>query len=125
MTLDELKTLLLTIDPALTKWRGDGTARDYTIWTPHHPISLMSDDKPERVTIMVTIDRWTKDPNDTVPGQILKALEDSYVPTDEPMTLFDEDDGYFRHIIECYVTLEVATEETGDDEDEDPPEPVE
>ncbi len=129
MTLDELKTLLLTIDPSLTKWIWDGSSGSYTVWTPHHRSTLMSDDLPERVTIKVTIDRWTKDDNDPVPGQILRALEERYIPTDEMVSVYDEKDGYFRHIIECYVTdpmpdAEPEEPEEEQDDPEDPPGPA-
>lgn len=129
MTLDELKTLLLTIDPSLTKWTWDGSAGSYTVWSPHHRTTLMTDDEPERVTVKVTIDRWTKDPSDTVHNQILQALEERFVPTDEMLTVFDNETGYFRYIIECYVTdpmPEAEPEEPEEEQDdpEDPPGPA-
>lgn len=113
MTIDELKTLLLEIDPALKKYHYMGSEKSYTVWEPHHQETLMSDNRAEIVTTKVTINRWTNNESDTIAQEIFDALEEANVPLDEMLTLYNPDAGQFRHIVECYVALE--KEETQDE----------
>lgn len=104
MTLSELRTELLKIDPALTSFEGDGQAEDYTIMTPHNEVSFVSDDVSEDRTIAVTIDRFSLDEDDQIPRQIIDILEEKRVPMDDPIRTFESDTKLHRWIIDCYVT---------------------
>lgn len=103
MNINELKSLLLTIDPNLTKYHATGDVPNYTVWTPHHRSTLMSDNRSEDVTIKVTIDRYSMSERDTVGQQIFDALEELNIPLDELLTLYDPESKRFRTIVECYV----------------------
>ena len=105
MTIDELKAFLLGHDPKLKKYFYAGSDPSYTTWEPHHRQSWMSDNTSDDVLTKVTINRYTKDDGDTVADEIYNALEALRVPLDEMITTYDPEDGYFRHIIECYVAL--------------------
>ena len=105
MTIDELKAFLLEHDPKLKKYFYAGSDPSYTIWEPHHRRPVMSDDPWDDLVIKVPINRYAKDDGDTVADEIFNALEALRVPLDEMITTFDPEDGYFRHIIECYVAL--------------------
>ena len=104
MTQEELKQFLLTIDPKLKKCFWNGTGEDYTVWTPHNPQTEMSDDQPEDVIYTVTINRFTKNPNDTIINQIKFGLDAAFVACDDVITDFEYETGYFHHILNCYVS---------------------
>ena len=104
MTQAELKQFLLTLDANLKKFHWNGSGEDYTIWAPHNPQTEMSDDLPEDVLYTVTIHRFTKNPNDGLIDQIQAGLDDAYVASGDVLTDFEQDTGYFHHILDCYVT---------------------
>lgn len=104
VSITELKAILLGVDPDLKKYFWPGTGEAYTVWTPHHISTEMSDDLPEQKITKVTIDRYSKQEADPVADQIMEALESRSISTEEPLTAFEADSGYFHHIIECYAT---------------------
>lgn len=104
MNLDQLKALLLSIDPHTTKYYFDGDQETGTIWTPHHPTATSSDDMPEDHMIKVTISHYSHDPDDPIPGQIIDALESRLVSIDDPIDFFDQDENTHRTIIEGYFS---------------------
>lgn len=100
---EDLKNLLLTIDPNLKKGFWNGSAESYTCWAPHTYSSSQSDDHREDRMIMVTIDRWSKNPNDMLATEIEAALDENYINHDDPILVLDEESGYWRWIIDCQV----------------------
>lgn len=105
MNQEELKAILLELDPHLKKYFWNGSGEDYTVWTPHHPSTSMSDNLPEDRLIKVTIDRYTKNEGDDLHLRLIDRLEQEYVAMDEPLTVYESDTGYFHHIVECYVVI--------------------
>lgn len=101
--LERLKELLLSLDPHVTMFKGDGHSETYTVYTPHGQWRMLSDDLTEDRTFRVTIDRFTLDPADDLHMQIVDLLENNYISVDDPITVFDPDDGSIRYIIDCYV----------------------
>ena len=102
MTLTDFKTLLLTCDPAVSKFTGPGTG-NYTVWVPGtRTDGLMSDDQSEEDDTRVYVDRFTKVDNDTVAALLKTKLDESFIPY-EYEQMFETDTGYIHHSFTCIV----------------------
>lgn len=104
MTLSQLKSLLLSIDPNLKKDFWNSSGENYTLWTPHHYTAELSDDRTEDAIVQVTIDRFTTDDKDDVIYQIRDSLEENNVTQEDIIRTIEEETGYIRFILECFVT---------------------
>lgn len=104
MTQEQLKQLILTIDPTAKKYYWNSSGENYTLWTPHHYGTQMSDDRSDDTTVQVTIDRYTKNDKDTVIFQIQSELEERNVTTGDVMKSVEEETDYIHFILECFVT---------------------
>lgn len=103
MTIDQLKRYLLSIDPDLKEDYSSGDKAEYTVWSKHHPRTLMSDDMPEDVVYIVTIHRYTKADEDEIAERIYDDLTAASVPLTELQQDYNEKEGYLHSIIECYA----------------------
>ncbi len=102
MTLQQFCALLLTADPAATRYEADNRLDgDYTIWRETRRIGPSADGRWAGGW-RVYVDRFTRTENDSTAAAILQALESS----DEIAVEYLVDpveDGYIHHIYECDV----------------------
>lgn len=110
MQLSDLKTLMLVIDPNLTKFKGQTTG-NYTVWYPGGISGkLMSDDQSEDFIQRAYIDRFTKIDNDPIVKQIKTKLDEAFIPFDYVID-YEQDTGYIHHSFSCYVGSTNESEE--------------
>lgn len=102
MTLSDFKTLLLTADPAATKWKGSGTG-NYTVWYPISFPKLMANGAAAETVKRIQVDRFTKLDDDSVVSAIDAALAGHDEVAHDHIVDFEEDTGYIHHIFDCTV----------------------
>lgn len=102
MILTDFVNLLKSIDPNISKNKGNGEA-NYTTWRVGAPQSkIMSDDQSEDEVKRVYVDRFTKTDADTIPEQISSALDDNFIPFD--LVIDDDPEKNDHHFsFTCYV----------------------
>lgn len=100
---NELRDLLLTIDPKLTQHISDGSTGNYTVWSPLGFNTSMAGDLADVVMQYVQIDRYQTTPDDSVALAIIQALDDANVPQSDVITDHDPRNKVFRWIITCQV----------------------
>lgn len=99
MTLEEIKTLVLSADPAAKHYE---TAKEgaYTTWQERRKLGLLSDDEQQEAWAF-TIDRWTPEENDPVADRIEDALKNAPGAAYMRETLYDAESGYIHHVFTC------------------------
>jgi len=100
--LTPFRNILLTADPAATKYDGNG-AENYTTWTPGGISREMSDDGDDDLVQRVYVDRYTKLDNDAIVGAIWSALESAGIPFEYERD-YENDTKYHHHIFTCYYS---------------------
>ena len=110
MQLTDFIAMLKVIEPDLKKNKGPGS-ETRTVWMKGSAQEkLMSDDQSEDTVRRIYIDRFTKQPDDSVPDQIEKALDEAFIPY-EMVSDYEEDKQIYHFSFTCYVG---ETEESED-----------
>jgi len=103
MQLAEFEALLVSVDPAITKWKG-ATSGNYTIWSPYLPLTMESDNISEIVGYRIQVDRFTTVDDDPIATAITAALMASdQIALEPPIIDYESDTGYLHHIWVCEV----------------------
>lgn len=102
MTANEIKTLLVSVDPNVQRYDHDGagTADAYTVWKEIQPIGLYGDGQEEG-TIRFQVDRFTREEDEATAAQLLAALERQDDIAVEYRVDYEKDTGYVHHIYVC------------------------
>lgn len=100
--MDELKALLIAIDPHATKFKGAAKG-NYTVWTPYGENPNFAGNRRNEVAQQIQIDRFTKDDPDRVASEIYAALDAAEFVAFSYQLDYERDTGYFHHIFDCEV----------------------
>jgi len=102
MQLSDFVTLLKTVDSSITKNKGNGE-ENYSTWSIGAPAGKhMSDDQAEDTIQRVYVDRYTKDAEDLIPGQLIDVLDENFISF-EQISDYEQDTKYHHHSFTCYV----------------------
>lgn len=102
MQLADFVNLLKTVDSSITKNKGNGQ-ENYSTWSIGAPAErYMSDDQAEDTVQRVYVDRYTKDAEDQMPGQLCAMLDENFISF-EQVYIYEEDTQYHHHSFTCYV----------------------
>lgn len=102
MTVQEIKDLLVSVDPDVQRYDHDraGSGDDYTVWQEIQPIGLYGDGQEEG-TIRFQVDRFTREEDEATAAQLLAALEGQDDIAVEYRVDYEKDTGYVHHIYVC------------------------
>ena len=100
MTLGDIRTLLVSVDPGIRHYFSTEIDRDYTYWEETRRLSFMADDKHLEAWRFY-VHRFTRDEFDPIAQRLFKALDADPRTTVIHRTDFEEDTGYIHHIYEC------------------------
>lgn len=102
MTVQEIKDLLVSVDPDVQRYdhdrTGDGDA--YTVWWETGPIGLYGDGQEEG-TIRFQVDRFTKEEDEALAALLKETLEAQDDITVDYRVDYEKDTGYIHHIYVC------------------------
>lgn len=101
MTLDEIKALVVAVDPHAGHYESayQGSAA-YTVWREGPTLSLMADGKHDGA-IRFQIDRYTKTENDEIASAFFTALENDVRVAFQYIPDYEQDTRYIHHIFDC------------------------
>ena len=102
MTANEIKTLLVSVDPNVQRYDHDGagTADAYTVWQEIQPVGLYGDGQEEG-SIRFQVDRFTREEDEATAAQLLETLEGQDDIAVEYRVDYEKDTGYVHHIYVC------------------------
>lgn len=101
MTLNEIRTLLVSADANIKHYFSKNTASAYSYWEETQRLPVLADDRHEEMWRFY-VHRYTKTENDTTAQALFDALDaDPRVSVRWVQGGYDRDSGYLHHIFEC------------------------
>ncbi len=102
MTVNEIKTLLTSVDPDVQRYEHDGAGESdaYTVWYELRPIGLYGDGQEEG-SIRFQVDRFTREEDDAIAAALKAALEGEDDIAVDYLVGYERDTGYIHHIFAC------------------------
>lgn len=101
MTLEQIKTLLVSADAGIKHYFSKSTANSYSYWEETQQLPLTADGLHVEAWRFY-VHRFTKTENDTTADAIFAALDaDPRVTVKRLQGGYDEKSGYLHHIFEC------------------------
>lgn len=101
MTIQEIKTLLVSVDPGVQRYEHDHTGgKPYTVWHEFGDLGLYGDGQEEG-SIRFQVDRFAKDEDDLIAQALKTALRAQDDITVDYLVDNEEDTGYIHHIFSC------------------------
>ena len=101
MTADEIKSLLVTVDPEVQRYEHDHEGADaYTVWSEFGRLNLYGDGEEEG-SIRFQVDRFTKEEGDEIAAALLAALDGRDDIAVDYQVDYERDTGYIHHIFDC------------------------
>ncbi len=100
MTIQEIKTLLVSVDPGVQRYDHDFTGdENYTVWREIGPVGFFGDGK-DLGAIRFRVDRYTKEEDDRIAAVLRTTLEDR----DDIAVAYQAEElgnGFVHHMYNC------------------------
>ena len=102
MTVQEIKDLLVGVDPDVQRYDHDraGSGDAYTVWRELEPVGLYGDGR-ENGTWRIQVDRFTREEDEETALLLRETLEDQDDIAVEHRVDYERDTGYIHHIFVC------------------------
>lgn len=102
MTVHEIRSLLVSVDPNVRRYEHDGagTGDAYTVWYETGRPGFYGDGTEEG-SIRFQVDRFTRDEEDPTAAALLAALEGEDDIAVDYLVDYERDTGYIHHIFSC------------------------
>lgn len=101
MTLEEIKNLLVTVDPDIKHYFTMGTGDAYTYWEETKRLPSMANGVHSEVGWRFYVHRFAKAQGDTMAASIFQALDDDVRVAVSWTVDYEPETGYIHHIFEC------------------------
>ncbi len=101
MTLDEIKTIVIAVDPNAMHYESayqKGAA--YTVWKEDNTLGFMANGKHQGA-VSFHIDRFTKSENDAIAASFFNALEENDRIAFQHLVDYEPDTRYIHHVFDC------------------------
>ena len=102
MTVNEIKTMLVGVDPGVQRYDHDGAgeADAYTVWQELTPLGLYGDGEEEG-SWRIQVDRFTRTEDEATAQMLRETLEEQDDIAVEYRVDYEPDTGYIHHIFTC------------------------
>lgn len=100
MTLEDIRSLLVSVDPEIRHYFSEEPSRDYSYWEETRRLPFMADDLHEEGWRFY-VHRFTRRENDPVAFALFAALEEDPGTTVAHQVDYEPESGYIHHIFEC------------------------
>lgn len=100
MTLADIRTLLVRVDPAIRHYFSTETSKDYTYWEETQRLPFLCDDRHQEAWSFY-VHRFTRDEFDPVARRLFDTLDANPRTTVIHTVDHESDSGYIHHIYEC------------------------
>lgn len=103
MTLSEIRSLLVSVDPDIRHYFSMSDADAYTYWEETRRLPLIADDRygAEDQGWHFYVHRFTRTEGDTIAQNFFNTLDADPRTTVIWQTDYEHDTGYIHHIFEC------------------------
>ena len=100
MTLEDIRALLVSVDPDIRHYFSTETSRDYSYWEETQRLPFTADDVHEEGWRFY-VHRFTRDERDPIAPRLFAVLESDPGTTVKWKVDHEPDSGYIHHIFEC------------------------
>ena len=102
MTIQEIKDLLVAVDPDIQRYDHDrkGTGEPYTVWREIRPLGAYGDGGEEG-TVRFQVDRFTTEEDEPMAAALKAALESQDDIGVEYLVDYEKDTEIIHHIYVC------------------------
>ena len=100
MTLSDIRTMLVAVDPDIRHYFSTEKEKDYTYWEETQRLGLTSDNRHDEGWIFY-VHRFTRDEFDPVARALFFTLDADPRTAVIHRTDYEPDSGYIHHIFEC------------------------
>ena len=101
MTVDEIKALLVSVDPSIKHYFTMGKGPAYTYWAEDKRLPLVSNDRHSDEGWRFYVHRFTKREDDPIATALFQALDADDRVAVSRQTDYEADTGYIHHIFTC------------------------
>lgn len=102
MTLDDIRALVVSVDPTAAHYDSAHRKTDaYTVWREYQRTGLSADNKRPNKSWRFQIDRFTKTEGDAIAAALESALENNPFIAYDYQVDFEPDSGFIHHIFDC------------------------
>lgn len=101
MTLDEVRALVIAIDPDATHYYSESKADSYTTWHEYRREPLYGDNADAETVWKFQVDHFTKSEDDPMKDDIWNGLSSDDRITVAHLVFFERDSGYIHHVYQC------------------------
>lgn len=101
MTLEGIKSLLVTADPDIRHYFSMSTADAYSYWEENRRLDFMADDTHAEEAWHFYVHRFTKTEGDSTATTLFQILDGNDAISVKWVTGYDKESGYIHHIFEC------------------------
>ena len=100
MTVQEIKTMVLSVDPKAKHYFSDKKGDAFTVWGEYQRAGQGAEDRHD-YGWKFEIDRYTRDEEDTVPDMIEQILIDHPGVSYTYQVYYDHTARYIVHVFDC------------------------
>lgn len=100
MTVQDIKTMVLSVDPKAKHYFSDKKGDAFTVWGEYQRAGQGAEDRHD-YGWKFEIDRYTRDEEDTVPDMIEKILIDHPGVAYTYQVYYDHTARYIVHVFDC------------------------
>lgn len=102
MTLDQIKTLVISVDPTAGHYESAHQGTDaYTVWFEVQRSGMFADNRRPDKSWRFQIDRFTRDENDPIAQALEAALEAAPGVAYDYLVDYEPETRYIHHIFDC------------------------
>lgn len=104
MTLQEFAEVLRKVTDKVYHFKADdGVAGQYIIWQEMGGTALYGSGTRLAVVKEVQAELYTAEEFDPMLDELLKVFEENDIVFEEPVTAYEKEVGYIRHLIKCQI----------------------
>lgn len=104
MTSEQFRDVLKQVTDQVYHFESMGdTAGEHIVWQETSGRGIYGGNRRKGAVKRLQVDLYTKDDSGALLEKLLEALDTDEIAFDEPVTTYEKETGYIRHIVECEV----------------------
>lgn len=104
MTLEQFSDVLKQVTDQVHHFESMGdTAGEHIVWQETSGRGIYGGNRRKGAVKIIQVDLYTKDDSGELLEKLLEALDTDEIAFAEPVTTYEKETGYTRHIVECEV----------------------
>ena len=100
MTTEDIRELIVSVDPAAQRYESTNTGGNYTVWREFERLATLADNvHPEAWSFQV--DRFTHEEDDPIASALWNALDNDPRVSVRHIVDYEQETRYIHHIFDC------------------------